>query len=889
MMICLHSDQCQSGYCGGQSGICMPKEIYTEEISCNTTLYSAHKEGNGWVATYLTTNRCKKMSCECNNQCSSNFCYKTVCIDKPEGYIERADCNNSQLFCSDDSLYNLQQTQNRCNGVFCQCDFHCSSGFCNQLLGQCEDFSNITQNACMPFDLSHCYTASTANANKLGKRCNGILCQCDKQCESGYCNIILGSCDTRNSTQAPQSCNTNIFKYFCNEQLLPSNQSETINRCSGIACQCDGQCESGICDNLICSEKRTQNCNNSEYFWVCKGDQLTGMIKEFSTNRCENVTCQCDRDCKSGTCQVNHFSSRGKCIPQKRSELLCNESATICADLADIENNYQTINRCLNTSCQFDAQCNSSMCNITCQSDKPAYLKGCNNSLYTSYYSNNKWRQGDLASNICSGQSCLCDNQCTKGTYCDAVKQKCTPGSRRTILCNESESVCTLDYGLQTQVNITGTNKRCLETKCSCDTDCLSGYCDPELFRCSDFIPISQRGNCNKSASLCGYQTSNRCLQTKCECDNECESGYCDTYQQSCWKRDISLTCEKRMYICEANFTSQIVNRRLSTNKCAYASCMCDEECKSGVCLDQSESQFGFCSSSEIQCNQTSEKKCSTINQGFLYPANLCNGVDCKWDMDCQSGYCKNNKCTIKPAQTLSFCNLTDKYPINRNYMTGEVENISSSSRCLGVSCTLDSECDSYNCISGYCSSCQIDKDYSNLCPLQNCEYNFEFSSKVCKDFKCYPINNCNRTLLLSPTLETINRCLGLACLQDSDCQPIASCINQQCTLQLIYTFYTEEPVWNLGNKVFMWVAISIAFITGLILIFSLIKHYCKRRVIIEIQQSRGFNSTTEVNIINGTEPSFSDLNQLKQQEKKQSNRYSKERHFEKSTMFNYD
>ncbi|TNV84075.1 hypothetical protein FGO68_gene16930 [Halteria grandinella] len=624
--------------------------------------------------------------------------------------------------------------------------------------------------------------------------------------------------------------------------------------------------------------------------WDCKGARVTGIERLQTTNRCENVTCQCDSDCESGTCFYYPKVSQGKCVNQKRSEMMCNETQSLCADSTFTDNYYQTINRCLNIPCQFDAQCKSNMCYFTCQNEKPSNLKGCNNSMYMYYFNNNKWYQGDLASNICAGYPCLCDNQCTKGTYCDAVKYKCMQGSRRSIACNESDVLCTLDFSLQSQVNFTYTLDRCLETKCSCDSECLSGYCDPELFRCSDFIPLSKRGSCNKSASLCGSPTSNRCLQTKCECDNECESGLCDTFQQNCAMRNASITCEKRMYICETNYSTNTVDRRLSNNKCAFASCMCDEECHSGYCSGQFDGEYGFCSSNEVQCNQTSERKCSSINQGFRFPFNLCNEVDCKWDGDCQSGFCNNGKCEHEHNLLVSGCNKTEQFSISRNYITGEVKNVSSSNRCLGSICTIDSQCVSYNCLSGQCADCNSGKDESNLCPFQDCEFNFECASKVCKDFQCYPINSCNSTLLLNPMIETTNRCLGLACLKDSDCQSIANCKNQKCTLQIVYTFYTEEPVWNLGNKVYLWIAVSVAIVMTLLFMYSLIKYYYKRRtarVSINIQR-RDFNNTTESNINNATD---SDLKALKQPDKleKQSNRHSQQQAFEKSTLFNFD
>ncbi len=100
-------------------------------------------------------------------------------------------------------------------------------------------------------------------------------------------------------------CNESRYLNQCDKNGKANsviNYSE--NRCAGVECFCDNECAKGlICKNQNCAVKQS-GC--SEVSTTCKLDFVKNIIeansKKETKNRCKGVTCRCDSDCESRFC-----------------------------------------------------------------------------------------------------------------------------------------------------------------------------------------------------------------------------------------------------------------------------------------------------------------------------------------------------------------------------------------------------------------------------------------------------------------------------------------------------------------------------------------------------------------------------------------------------------
>lgn len=127
-------------------------------------------------------------------------------------------------------------------------------------------------------------------------------------------------------------------------------------------------------------------------------------------------------------------------------------------------------------------------------------------------------------------------------------------------------------------------------------------------------------------------------------------------------------------------------------------------------------------------CNDTNEMRC--LHGVTELPRNLCDGTQCTWDGDCANGYCNNQTCT----KVGYYCNQTELFAYERDYSTGNLSTIEAHNRCVNVTCSHDSLCQSGFCSSqGICTQCnKYPLQTTNLCPMQDCEEDSACSTNVC-------------------------------------------------------------------------------------------------------------------------------------------------------------
>ncbi|TNV84303.1 hypothetical protein FGO68_gene13884 [Halteria grandinella] len=164
----------------------------------------------------------------------------------------------------------------------CECDDQCSEGlYCDQEVLQCfkksKDNCNFNTKACQTYQ-------SMKQGNKRNdtiERCLGVECKFDYECQSGYCNQLSHQCDIQ-----PSNIPT------CNISIQICTQS-TINRCSGIQCTCDNECKSSFCLDSICqSKEQSENYHCEIRKEVCRRDIASQVLTfKSSFNRCDGMGC----------------------------------------------------------------------------------------------------------------------------------------------------------------------------------------------------------------------------------------------------------------------------------------------------------------------------------------------------------------------------------------------------------------------------------------------------------------------------------------------------------------------------------------------------------------------------------------------------------------------
>ncbi|TNV84217.1 hypothetical protein FGO68_gene2443 [Halteria grandinella] len=844
-VLCIMDDQCQSGYCYQSENVCMQRPSEEQpNLTCTNNQYLTKKEGESYIAFGIQSNKCNGQPCSCNDECKSGYCdyLQSACMELEKPWDGELKCNASAQMCDMDTiLQNHEETTNRCNGVGCLCNTWCASGYCNQETLKCDSANSSAK--CNQSDFMYCSTDYIWEPIPTGNRCLNTQCSCDIQCQSGICDRVSGYC-SNTSSQFPQSlCNMTTTTYFCFDNFTVKSIYQNENRCEDVTCFCDSQCKSGYCYNQKCnsSEAIRLSCNKSINSYQCQDGDIRSMS---SNNRCNGINCYCNSQCESGYCYHGNFVNDAKCLIRNEINQNCNNTATECT-LTDGLNSkiFSLLNRCINVSCMYSWECQQGYCNKTTKQcmDPPANssaIELCNASSTLEYNFNGEIQVIPDTINRCEGVDCLCDNQCIVGTYCNAKTLQCLKGNRSNLECNETNYLCTIDQIGGSFRQTTQTLKRCQGIQCDCNDQCQSNHCDPDFGQC---IPnnLSKESNCNSTSKFCREESINRCDHTYCQCDNQCQSGYCD---QFCRQND-GVSCDSRFEVCRFENGSKIIVDGI--NKCYGAKCRCDSECNSGFCLVPDNASSGLCAIEPIKCNLTSNQRCKRDGKQSEYLKNLCDGVKCLWDGDCKSRICIDDG-VCGSTKVVQFCNKTDKFTLSRNYSTGLLDQIDSTIRCENATCQFDLQCKSGLCQNGICSLCNLYPLHSQaLCPGQTCENNEQCSTNICYNETCASLNDCNQTLL--PQTPTINRCLNVTCSLSTDCQPFSTCIDTICTLKTI-----QQSQGLSSSTLVIILAIAFSSLVGAFLLFFLVRYlyHLKHKLVTNKVRKNNINLTTENSIV---------------------------------------
>jgi hypothetical protein len=427
---------------------------------------------------------------------------------------------------------------------------------------------------------------------------------------------------------------------------------------AGAGCQAGQQCVNGAC---VCN---AQTCLNG----CCGGGNTCFIGVNCATcspyhKSCTRNTDCCSNNCVNGTCQVpvgncllanNACTKNGDCCSghcdldvdgKMRCSLpnQCKGVGLTCAEAVDCCTLYcdpMTL-KCAGgkvckgpgTACMANVECCSNLCsggacvnNGKCPTlgDTCSGNNCCSGSCIGGHCTWDDWcRSGG---DVCDLNAQCCDGVCdTMGTHrCDAVTQ-CVPTNEP---CTGLRSCCNtlcVDNGLGIGVGFCYPLCGCRSTNdvCAGNGSCCSGKCGPPdtlgLRRCSS------AGNCLADGEVCG--------------GNGASQNCCNGGKASCVK------------------THQGASRCNPTMMClaAGAACSLCDQCCSGVCIPDANSQTGFsCGKACIPLNMgtcTSDSDCcpgGTCQAGICVPnGQTCVplGGPCNVSGDCCQGACNGGFC----------------------------------------------------------------------------------------------------------------------------------------------------------------------------------------------------------------------------------------------------
>ncbi|TNV73945.1 hypothetical protein FGO68_gene11834 [Halteria grandinella] len=403
--LCLHDGQCHSGFCGGYQSICVNENetIKSKDGTCNTTQYLTNYYDNGTFIAYgQRENRCNGVYCDCHEQCQSGYCdnFSQACVQMI-GQWKETECNRNAYICNNSRASIMDEmTSNRCIGTYCECDKNCKSGYCNMDTLKCDQLSSGPQK-CSKYESTSCSERFDSEVETIyfGNRCLKVRCQCDNQCESGYCSKKTSFCEEKQKIIEDLECDHQVQNFECFDDYSFRVVSINNQRCENVQCYCDSQCKSGYCQNQKCSSKQKSSCNESVSYSICDPSSISPISQLDSTNLCEGITCFCDSDCSTNIC---HGSNEGlkTCQSLTRESMQCNQTISIC--LNSINGEFFTINRCENVMCNNDYQCQSDYCDLdTKLCKKNQQDNKCNKTQYILTYTNGKWENTIQKENLC--------------------------------------------------------------------------------------------------------------------------------------------------------------------------------------------------------------------------------------------------------------------------------------------------------------------------------------------------------------------------------------------------------------------------------------------------------------------------------------------------------
>ncbi|TNV84024.1 hypothetical protein FGO68_gene2478 [Halteria grandinella] len=424
-VLCFNNNECQSGYCNVQQLLCQNQT----DLVCNRTQYNQEFKNGRWQNIGQMENLCYNTQCDCDNQCTQGtYCdqLRRTCMPGGRSSIS---CNESLKLCEYDyqpnSIFRSFNSSNRCNTVQCQCDQDCQSNYCSPVQKTCLPSINLGTNS-----TSCNHTGLTCGIPMMNK-CLESPCDCDNECESGYCNKLCKD----NSTLVSQKCDQRANICETNFETGVQRKLDSTQKCDDVQCECHSECRSGFCGITVGTSQgmcmiKPQKCNQTFGLHCIR----FGQPKEFLKNLCDGTTCAWNGDCASGYCAENAKLCRDSTL---RDPATCNSSLQIPSG-----RNYftgevmhsDTQGRCLGVKCSMDKQCQKGLC-------KEGNCSDCN--LYPL-----------RANNLCPHQMCEDHSQCSHE------------------LCIDNICVAKNDCNSTIKFQSTNSTNRCIDTQCEYDQDC---------------------------------------------------------------------------------------------------------------------------------------------------------------------------------------------------------------------------------------------------------------------------------------------------------------------------------------------------------------------------------------------------------------------------------
>ena len=536
------------------------------------------------------------------------------------------------------------------------------------------------------------------------------------------------------------------------------DQDVVIQGCYGLGWMCGTEqdcCGGYTCKNYVCScaSPGGPSCSCSSQS-DCVGGSccVDGLCQD--TDCCGNLDAPCTGQSGNthGSCCTEYIC--GQCyVPNNGSndiQAAPDGQAGLCQS-----NSSYTLLPCgsggLGVACVFTAECQSQyVCQngfCSCAQDEPQGI-GC------PCTSNTECAQGNCYLGLCQApeSNCLqCYNpgQCASGNCVDT----------------DGDSYCYIEgckYGMET-CNSCFEGSNC--APCNDNSNCESGNCVNGLCYIMD---------CMYGATACGSCNSGD-LGDTCNSDSNCQSQYqCLNGFCSCGT-PAGYNCP-----CSSNGTCVSGLICADTNLCAdcYADggpCNNDSQCCNNTCI------AGLCSYAPANGGECAENgQCSSGNCDNLNASETGVCADCL-DVDVQcwnGGQCCSGVCS---PEGYCFCAANSDGLLPNN-----------------CPCTTANECQSNNCVAGYCSGCYGVAELcagDNQCCSNNC------IEEMCS---CAPSNGCvcnsngqcdtgNCYAGLCENCES----LGMLCDSDAQCCPGLVCSIEEGQASNTCNCSTSEPAAN--------------------------------------------------------------------------------------------
>ena len=489
--------------------------------------------------------------------------------------------------------------------------------------------------------------------------CNGIIdnvgapgsaCVCVSGTEQDCYDGPPGTAGLGTCIPGKQACVNGQFK-TCTGQKIP-----TVEICNGLDDDCNGQKDDGV----------------SGVGEVC-------FLPQYAATPCYTGT----KKCEIG-------DTTPKCVPNVQPNTLMEDCDNVDDDCNGVTDDGQFCCTNNNDNTQngneTDINCGGS-CAEKCADGKKCKVGidcesgNCVGSICISPTCNDGFKNGFEADTDCG---LVCPLKCKVGDGC-GTNSDCV-----TDLCNLATKICT---------------QKEIGESCGKAAECASGYCvdgvccnDPCNGACQACTNALKGGGAN---GLCGAVSDNTdpdndcatSLPATCKSTGVCIGGTCANYPAGTTCEAASCSgpvTENQTDICDGSGAClEKVEKDCTPYACVGSACKT-------ACIADGECAVGYyCNAPQCQLKRTNGQSCSLASQ--CQSGNCVDGVCCN---DACGGSCL--ACNV--SGNLGTCTTiaTNQDPANE-CNPGACDGLGQCQRSLGVSCTVNAQCASGNCVDGVC------------------------------------------------------------------------------------------------------------------------------------------------------------------------------------------